>query len=302
MKRLHLFAILAAVALGLMSARSARAESIHERLIEAQADTIVSVKYVVSMRFSGGGRSSESENSGTITGVVIDPVGLIVVSSRALAPSSRFGSFEITATPLSLRVIFPGDPKEYDAVLGATDSRLGLSFLRIKDLEGREIRAIDRANTAEPTVGMEAYGVSRLAQGFDYAPYCDTVSLAGYVTKPRKMWLLRGRFSLAAHPLFNTEGALLGFVSVQEAVGEGGRRSFLLPLKVVESTIKRASRETERVLEEALEREAEEKEEAAAAKEEGGADDDSPEEDAPEEDAPEEDDGDDDSPEEDDGE
>ena len=30
------------------------------------------------------------------------------------------GNFEITATPLSLRVIFPGDPKEYDAVLGAT--------------------------------------------------------------------------------------------------------------------------------------------------------------------------------------
>ena len=270
MPRTYVSALLLIAAVGLMLAlpAPARADEAFTRLIEQNADTIVSVKYVVTVRFSGGGRSSESERSGTVTGVILDTNGLIVVPSGSLAPSFRFGSAEMTSTPTSLRVIFPGDTKEYDAVLGATDSRLGLSFLRLKDPEGKELKAVDMTKTAEPHVGMEAYGVTRLPQGFDYAPMCNTVMLAGEISKPRKAWLLRGGFTYSAHPLFNADGALLGFVGSLEAVGDGPRMMFLLPLKVVQSTIKRAAREAEKVLVEALEREAEEAEDAAADEEE----------------------------------
>jgi hypothetical protein len=274
MNRPYVSALLLVAAVGLLAAlpAPARADDAFPRLIEQQKDSIVSVKYVVTVRFSGGGRSSESERSGTVTGVIIDPVGLIVVPSTALAPSFRFGSAEMTTIPTSLRVIFPGDPKEYDAVLGATDSRLGLSFLRLKKIEGKELHAVDMTQTAEPAVGMRAYGVTRLPQGFDYAPQCRTVTLAGEISKPRKAWLLGSGFSYPAHPLFTADGALLGFIARLEAVGDGPTMMFLLPLNVVQSTIKRAAREAEKVLEEALEREAEEEAEEAEGSDEESED------------------------------
>ncbi len=243
--------LLAALALGGVLAGPARAESVHERLVAAQADSVVSVKYVLNIRVSGRGQSRDMEQSGTATGVLVDPVGLVVVPSDALAPTARMPGIELTATPSSLRVVFPGDPKEYDAVLGATDTRLGLAFVRIKDLAGKAVRALDLANSAEPQVGTTVYGVSRLPQGFDYAPYCDTVDVVAAVTKPRKMWFLQGRFTEAAHPLFDAEGRCLGLVVQQEGVGERLRLPFLLPLGVVKSTIERAAREAEKVLEEA---------------------------------------------------
>ena len=54
-------------------------------------------------------------------------------------------------TPTNLRVIFAGDEKEYEAILGATDSKLGLAYVLIRDLKGRTAGAVDLNKAAEPT-------------------------------------------------------------------------------------------------------------------------------------------------------
>jgi hypothetical protein len=261
MKRLALLAVV----IGLVFATSIPAKAAGEgevmsRLIEAQTDSVVVVKFVLNVHMTFHGQSQDQEISGRVNGVMVDPVGLIMLPARAFKPQFRGRGGqqpEMQATPTNVRVVFPGDPKEYEAVVGATDSRLGLSFVRIKDLEGRKVKALDLEQTGEVKIGDRLYGVTRLGQGFDFAPFCDFIDVVGEVKKPRKAWTIRGRFIEAAHPLFTAGGMLAGFVIMQEGVGSSRAFPFLLPPKVATSTIQRAGKESQKVLEEALEADAE---------------------------------------------
>ncbi len=237
----------------LLWAAPARADEHFASLIESKSDSVVSVKYVLNLQITMGGQTQNREYSGEGAGVLLSEDGLIVMPGMAMNPHprGRMGrNFDVKATPTSLRVVFPGDPKEYEAVLGATDSRLDLAFLKVKDLEGKKIRPVDLATAADVKLGDTLYGVSRLGQSFDYAPWCDTVTIVGQVTKPRKMWALRGSFREEGNPLYDASGALVGFVIQQEGVGGGDSEPFLVPLPVVKSTIERAGKEADRVLEE----------------------------------------------------
>jgi len=244
-------------------------EDAYQKLIDAQAASVVKVRFALSVRMTMRGQSQDSERSGTTTGVLLDSDGLIVLSSAALNPQPRFPgrrrrpgggqmpNLKINSTVTSLRVVFPGDPKEYDAVLGATDSRLGLAFVRVRDLEGKAVQPADLGRTGQPRVGMRVYGVSRLSQGFDFAAFGGHAHVVAHVAKPRDMWLLQGQFAPVAHPLFDETGAALGFVAEQEGVGEGRKLPFLLPLDTIQRTIESARKEAAKTLEEAREQKAE---------------------------------------------
>ena len=249
---LSLTAALVAVAL---VAPPASADPVCQKLLAQHTDSVVSVKFVLNLQLSMGGQTQDREVSGAATGLLVDPVGLVVMDSQALSPRGPRG-MEINASPTSIRVVFPGDPKEYEAVLGATDSRMGLTFVRIKDLEGKAVKALDLAGEPKVEVGDRLYGVTRLGQGYDYAPVCQTADVIGWVEKPRQMWAISGGAVDVAHPLFTAEGTIVGFVTRQEGTG-GGTGAFLLPLAVVRGTIERAGREAEKVLEETLEADAE---------------------------------------------
>jgi hypothetical protein len=211
------------------------------------------------------------------TGVVVDGSGLIMLSDQAFDAASMMriprqmrNQINITSTPISIRVTFPGDTKEYDAVLGAKDSKLGLGFVLIKDLAGKTITPVDLSVTAEPKVGQKLFGVTRLDQGFDHAPMCTSLKVSGQVTKPRTMWIVQGAGQHMAQPVFNKAGAVCGIVVDQEGVGEDARsRPFLLPMKVAGATVanslKKSKAELDRILEE--------EEEAAEAASEEAADD-----------------------------
>ncbi len=255
MTRRLLFVAVALAAVAI-AAPSASAGDVQQKLLDQHTGSIVSVKFVLSLQLSMGGQTQDREISGAATGLVVDPVGLIVMDSQSLSPRGPRG-MDIKASPTSIRVVFPGDPKEYEAVLGATDSRLGLSFVRIKDLEGKVLTAFDLEGDPEVKIGDRLYGVTRLGQGFDYAPVCQVADIIGWVTKPRKMWAVSGGAVDVGHPMLQENGTVVGFVIRQEGVG-GGAGAFLLPLDVARGTIDRAGREAEKVLEEALEAEAEE--------------------------------------------
>ena len=252
----------AAVLVLLFAAPHASAGEVHQKLLDQHAESVVSVKFTLSMQLSFQGQTMDREMSGAAAGILVDPVGLIVMDAAAFSPRGPRG-MEIKASPVSIRIVFPGDPKEYEAVLGAKDSRLGMTFVRIKDLEGKQVKALSLDGEPEASIGDRLYGVTRLDQGFDYAPLCQTADVTGWVTKPRKMWAVEGGAVDVAHPLFTASGAVVGFVVRQTGEGSDAVRPFLLPIKVARSTIERAGRDAEKVLEEALEAEAEAAEEAA---------------------------------------
>jgi hypothetical protein len=230
-------------------------------LIETKASGVVSLKITVKLTGSIGERSFDQERTLTSSGVVVDPAGLVMITADSVSFRPRGGrqpNMDIKVTPTSIRVTFPGDEKEYDAILGATDTKLGLAYVLIRDLEGRKAHSLDAGKTVEPALGDTLYAVTRLGQGFDYAPICQAAHVIGQVTKPRPMWTLDGEAPEAGHPLYDAAGALAGIMISQEGVGEGAQtHTFLLPLKVAQSSIALSLKAAQKELEDVKTREAE---------------------------------------------
>jgi hypothetical protein len=202
------------------------------------------------------------------TGVVVDGCGFVLVPANALefqlpmARQFRQG-VEMSAVPSDIRVIFPGDTREYPAILGAKDSKLNLAFFLIKELGDCKPVALDTTRQATPKIGDTLYGVSRLEEGFDNAPVVSRARICGQVTKPRDMWALEGGSQHVGEPLYDHTGAIAGIVATQQAVGDDAERHFLLPLKIAIPTIARALKTSQEELDRIREEEAEAKKKAA---------------------------------------
>ncbi len=275
--RIRTFTLGLCAAALLALAPAARAEDVatYEKLMTAKASTVVSVKFVLNVKIMSGGAAMgpPREQSTSASGVVVDASGLIMLPAESLGGdrtvSQRGQQFTISARPSNIRVIFPGDTKEYSAVIGAKDSKLGLGFILIRDLAGKTLTAVDLVTKSEPKTGQSLFSVTRLGQGFDHAPMVQRVRVAGRVTKPRDMWILQGAGNSAGKPLYDAAGAVTGIVVQQEGVGEGaGTRTFLLPLAVALPTIRNSLKKSKAELERTLE----EEEEAAAEAEDEGKD------------------------------
>ena len=237
---------LAFALVGSLLGRLASADDPYAKHLEAKASSVVSVKLVLKI--------GENEGNFDQIGTVIDPAGVVMMPNFA---NARGG---MKVTPVSIRVVFPGDEKEYDAVLGAFDSKLGLAFIRIKDLLGKQITSVNLTEGAEAKVGDELFGVTRKDEGFDYAPFYGVAKIVGQTTKPRTMWITSG-FQPLAHPLYTAEGKVAGIVIRQESVSEGRNfpSIFLLPTSALQGVVTQAIKASAKALEDAKTHEAEAK-------------------------------------------
>jgi len=250
------FLCLAALAAALTAA--AAADAPEAKLIETRSAPVVTVKAALKIAGSFRGQSFDHEQEMTAPGVIVDSCGFVMINAEAVSLPRRMlrgtggDRPDIKVTPTNLRVVFAGDEKEYEAILGALDTKLGLGFVLIRDLKGRTATPVDLSSAAEPKVGDTLYSVTRLEQGFDYAPVCDEAKVIGQVTKPRTMWVLQGAGADVPQPLYNADGAVTGIVIYQEGVGEqANTRPFLLPLKIATGTIERALKTSKETLAEA---------------------------------------------------
>jgi len=242
----------------------------HKQLLEKVAPSIVTVRVVMKYEFKSGDESETNEQKFSMQGAVISSDGLILLSAMPLSAESlkqmmgieadQEERFDLKLTPQSLKVIFGQESKEYEADLVATDSQLGLAFLKIKNLEGRELNPIQFKETSL-TIGQELFVVSRLPKGFDYAPYFSSGRVISEVSKPRKAFLMEGNISELGLPVYTLSGEAVG-VSVlmghglkqddesdfgfsMSFGGRGGTTLFILPVStikpLIEQAIKRAA-------------------------------------------------------------
>jgi hypothetical protein len=261
MRRSALPFLLVLAAAGALGA-PAMAKEPQKRLLEEKAALVVSVRFTLQLTITfGSGQTREQEAPSSATGILVDKAGLVMISNDAVNPAARGGrgmqGVDVKSTPSQFRVTFPGETKEYPAILGATESKLGLAFIRIRDLEGKQIPALAGEPVPDPAPGDRLYGVSRLGEGFDYAPYVDEMRVSGRVTKPRDMINVEGDFLNLAHPLFDETGGTVGILISQQAVNDGSTGTFLLPWKIAAGTIQRALKASDTALEEAKTKEAE---------------------------------------------
>ena len=252
------------------------------RLIETKAASVVNVQFVLEITANRGGRVQELERRVRATGVVVDASGLVMLPAQAFEATvarPRFGRgrrggrggsqepIETTANPTNIRVSFPGDEKEYAAILGAKDSKSGLAFVLIDELGAAKPTALDTTKTATPRIGQVLFGVSRMNQTYDHAPVCTRSRVTGKITKPRLMWAIEDASRHVGKPLFTADGAVAGVCSIQSSEGRGQGRMFLLPIESVQKVIVRAKASAAKALQEVREAREDEEEAAEAEKE-----------------------------------
>lgn len=236
------------------------------RLLADKAPTVVPVRLVLKTEMKFGGNAQDQESRLEMEGAVVDPSGLVMIANTALAPGRMFALMgrstegaEITATPTDIKIVLGPEEKEYGAFLAATDSKVDLAFLQVEGLGDRRLPAVDFAAAAKPAVGDRLAVVTRLAKGFDTAPYAELAQVVGEIAKPRPASVLSGT-AVFGMPAYTLEGRLagavitlesgvapgdgdsFGFASAMRMLAGGGGliRPFLLPASALQSLVERA--------------------------------------------------------------
>lgn len=267
MRRISLaFFVVASFAVA-ASARAGTEPAQLGKLLADKAPTVVPVRLVLKTEMKYAGNAQDQESRLEMDGTVVDPGGLVMIANTALSPSrllslmgQEMEGAEITATPTDIKVVLGPDEKEYGAFLAATDSKADLAFLQVEGLGDRKLPAIDLQASAKPAIGDELAVVSRLAKGFDSAPYLELARVVGEVTKPRPAWVIGGQaaFGVPAYTLDGKFAGVLttletgvassdgdspfGFATAMRMLSGGGGviRPFLLPASAVTSLVQRA--------------------------------------------------------------
>jgi hypothetical protein len=259
----------AAILLALLaSAPSALAEpTAAGKLIQDHADAVVSLQFVLTTRLNFAGQAQDQETNSEVRGVVVSSDGLVLTASSHFdgGLSRRMlrafgGDIEMDVSVSDLKVLFGNEAKEYEAQIVAKDTNLGIAFVQILGLEGRELHPISLAEEALVTdvgVGQDLLGLTRLARGFDCAPMVGRLHVTAPVERPRRMWAVAGTFDGVGMPVFAPDGRLAGFLSIQEGAegtadqGGGGMFGgltqaaqqmalFVLPVKAVRAQVEAA--------------------------------------------------------------
>jgi hypothetical protein len=209
-----------------MTARAAAPDEYAE-LLSQRAASIVTIKYVLKVQGAGSGdQEAESE----VTGVMIDPKGLILCSNtqlggyvsmmRRMAPG-RFSN--VTATPTDLKVLIGDDTEGIKAKVLAADTELDLAWIEIVEPGDRTFKAVDFAKGAPTKTGQRLLSIRQMDKFFDRLLVVGEGHIGGVTTKPRRLYVPGGDLSgELGMPVFTPAGKVAGLIVLQMPDGEGG--------------------------------------------------------------------------------
>jgi trypsin-like peptidase len=251
-RRLFLCVMAAALAAGgLVIANDGHHDSganAYERLLAQQSPALVTVRYVLKTEDEEGTAYDEDRE---ITGVLIDPAGVVLCSDAQLAGATAPEDFDAKTSATNIKILIGDDPDGLDARILARDRELDLVWLRVKNAAGKILPALNLAASAGVHPGDRLFTIVRLAKFFDHEPIVYEGPVAGLLHKPRD--LIAPGSSLggeAGLPVFDGEGAFVGIFVAQMPEREdhqadatatcGDMDVFILPGKTVAEATKRA--------------------------------------------------------------
>lgn len=260
----------------------------YRAMIDKHAAAIVTVKLVLKVESSAGGQARSNETRLTVPGVVVSEDGLVMMTNQPFSPqrgAQLMGSdmpegMTMKMTPTTVKLVVPGDEKEIDAFLAATDANLDLAFIKAEGLGNRKLPFVDFSATPSAEVGNLAMQVVRLGKGYDYAACVQSSRVSGKLAKPRTALILDGSIGTLGLPVFTAAGEPLGVLTTllpgakAEDAGEsasfahfmaqfsGGTingGAFVLPPSAVKGLVEQARARAPEVAAERARRKAEEK-------------------------------------------
>ncbi len=199
----------------------------YEKLIADQSAAFVTVKFMLKMEGGYGDDEDESE----ITGVMIEPEGLVLCSNGALG-GSRFFRRMGSIRPTDIKVLIGDDTEGLPAKLVARDSELDLAWVRLDQPGEKPFPHIDLSKAANPSVGHRLLTLRRMGKFFDRAFVASDGKVCGKVRKPREMYVPGGGLEVErGMPVFAEDGRVVGVVVSQMPDAEemqGGYRALML--------------------------------------------------------------------------
>ncbi len=213
----------------------------YQRLLAETAPKLVTVKFVLQVKF-GGTMSSvmggDQEMDSEVTCLMIDPEGLVLCSNiqfngyvelmKRMMPQGM----DVSASPKDLKVLVARETEagemdeaadsggssleEMAASVVVRDSDRDLVWLRIDEPGERKFPFFDFATASEPAVGEPIIGVYRLDRFFERAAILAEARVGGIIERPRKLFVPAASFSAGlGAPVLDAAGVAVGFTVFQ---------------------------------------------------------------------------------------
>jgi hypothetical protein len=216
-------------------AQAAAAEADFAGLVERYTSTLVTVKYVP--QNETGERGQETE----ITGVVVDPNGLVLCSNVRLG-GNPWGQGGIT--PTDIKLLIGDDTEGQPSEIVGRDSEHDLAWVQLTTPPARPLAFLNLdAPAPEVAVGQKVIGVRLTEKYFDRRPVVSDGLVRALLKKPRELVLLSTMDIDPGLPAFTEKGELIGIFAFQvpdreTATMSGGQIRardllFVLPAKKV---------------------------------------------------------------------
>ncbi len=196
---------------------------------------VVTVQIVLKSKFSLGGMGGQSnESRQDLTGTVVDPSGLTVLSLSATDPGQMLqnlmgaggdedAKFKME-TELSDVKILLDDGTELPAEVVLRDKDMDLAFIRPKAKPSAPMEALDLANSAKAEILDQVIALNRLGKAAGRAYAASVERISAIVQRPRLFYIPETSMTTTTlgAPAFNLEGKPLGIFVTRATRERGG--------------------------------------------------------------------------------
>jgi Trypsin-like peptidase domain len=196
-------------------------------IVKKWQNAIVTVRVVLKMRVSVGGREMQSMDESVETvGTVIDPSGLTVLSLGALNPGAMMNKMiggsgsgqermEFGSEPSDVKLRL-SDGKELPARIVLRDEDLDLAFLRPTTKPEKPLVAINLADEGKPTLLDSVVVLTRLGRVGGWAPAASLQTIGAIIEKPRTFYVIEtGGTGGMGTPAFTPSGKVVGLLTMR---------------------------------------------------------------------------------------
>lgn len=190
---------------------------------EQHKRAVVTVQVLVKIKFSG----RENENKMDVTGTVLSPEGLTVVSLSATDPTAlmrtmmRGGdeSFDVTSEVSDVRLLLD-DNSEVPAQIVLRDAELDLAYVMPLTKPEAPMAFVDFATAGQPQLLDQVVALTRLGKVANRVHAASFERIEAIVQKPRTFYIAGNdpTQSQQGSPCFTLDGKIAG-IFVMRAIG-----------------------------------------------------------------------------------
>jgi len=225
--------LLAALALSACLSLRCPADEISEKgreIFKKNQHAVVTVMVVQKTTYSAEGRTAPPvENRQDLTGTIIDPSGLTVLSLSACDPSEmykrmmtgRMAGYKIDTEVSDVKILLD-DGTEIPSEIVLRDKDLDLAFIRPKTKLTNSLPAVDLSKSGKAQILDQVITLNRLNKAAGRAYAASVERITAVVQKPRTFYIPDSTMTATAlgSPAFTLDGNVLG-VNVMRTVGGG---------------------------------------------------------------------------------